>query len=240
MNTMDIHEIRDLLPAYALGAVEPEERTQIEAALAASSELREELASYVPVLEALALSVPQIKPPPDLGNRILQQAAPPRIFPWRRFLAAAALFVMVLGGVLLWQVVTQEDEKTEKDPISEIMDDPNASHIQLTGMEEHPEVQGEFVVAPGHQRAVLSLANLQNQPSGMAYQLWFVRDGERVSGGVFHPESASPERPMLVQLPEDFASYQWLGITVEPEQGSEEPTSPPVAGALLELSSENE
>jgi anti-sigma-K factor RskA len=237
---MDIHEIRDLLPAYALGAIQPEERTQIEAALADSPELREELASYDSVLEALALSVPQIKPPPDLENRILRQAVTSRLFPWQRVLAAAAVLVMILGGVLVWQVVTQEDEKTEKDPITEIMDDPNSSHIQLTGMEEHPDVQGELVIAPGYQRAVLSLANLQKQPSGMAYQLWFVRNGERISGGVFYPEAASPERPMLVLLPEDFASYQWLGITIEPEQGSEEPTSPPVAGAVVELSPENE
>jgi anti-sigma-K factor RskA len=241
MNPMDINEIRDLLPAYALGAVEPGEREQIEAALAVRPELREELASYTPVLEALALSVPQVQPPSDLGARILRQAAP-RVFPWRPFVAAAAVLVAVLGGVLIWQLSNQDDHPDE-DPVTDIMENPDSSHIELTLLEESAdfaEVEGEFVVAPGNQQAVLTVANLLPQPSGMAYQLWFVRDGERVSGGVFKPEAVSPENPLLIQLPEDFVSYQWLGITIEPEYGSPEPTGSAILGVELKLSPDTE
>lgn len=244
---MDYNEIRDLLPAYALGAVEPEEREQIEAALAKSPELREELATYAPVMEALALSVPQMKPPSDLGDRILRAAtAQPvvRRFPVTRFLAVAAAVVLVLVGVLLVQLL-DEDDDTPNPPsasqqIAAIMDDPDSARIELTGVEENQEfaqVHGELIVAPGHHQAVLHLANLPHPPD-KHYQLWFVRDEERFSAAVFVPEWATSEKPLLIELPENFASYQGMGITVEPIGGSPEPTGDAVLRAPLELTSE--
>lgn len=244
VNTMD--EIRDLLPAYAIGAVAPAERAMIEAALAASPELREELATYAPVMEALALSVPQIAPPPDLGDRILLQASgnasakAPLAFPWRRFVAVAAVFIAVLVGVLLLQLLNNDESPPETDEIAAIMKNPASSHITLTGQEDHPDfapVHGELIIAPGSKKAVLHLNNLPSW-SQKSYQLWFVGDNLRWSAAVFDPANVTSDEPLLLELPENFASYQGLGITLEPAGGSDAPTGDAVLRATLELPSE--
>ena len=64
----------DDLAAYALGALDPEERRQVEDLLARSEEARRELAGMLDITAALASALPAAEPPPGLRARLLAEA----------------------------------------------------------------------------------------------------------------------------------------------------------------------
>ena len=72
---MDVHE---LTAAYALDALEPEERDAYEAHLGSCAECREELAALGETAAALAWGVESPEPPAALRGRILAAAAAER------------------------------------------------------------------------------------------------------------------------------------------------------------------
>jgi anti-sigma-K factor RskA len=74
-------------------------------------------------------------------------------------------------------------------------------------------------------RAVLHGVRLDSIPEGRAYQLWFIKDGAPVPSVTFRPQ---PEGRVLVEqieVPAD-GEVTAAALTVEPESGSPQPTSP--------------
>lgn len=63
--------MQELIPAYCLGAVDPEERQWVEARLADCPEAAAELQAYQSLSSALLHAVDQVPPPPDLGARLM-------------------------------------------------------------------------------------------------------------------------------------------------------------------------
>ena len=66
----DVHVI-ELLPAYALGSLNEEETVQVSEHLATCPECRAELLAYEAVAEQLALAAPEVAPPAELKQRIM-------------------------------------------------------------------------------------------------------------------------------------------------------------------------
>jgi anti-sigma-K factor RskA len=99
--------IEELLPAYALGALDGDDLRELEAHLEAGcAECRRQLDLWDRDLESLAASVTPVQPSATTRARILRLAkaeapAPPsrRLPPWMLFAAAALLLVSVWGGV---------------------------------------------------------------------------------------------------------------------------------------------
>ena len=69
----DVRAASDDLAAYALDAVDAEQRAAIERALAESPELRDEADSYAETATQLADLAEPIAPPPDLRTRLMSQ-----------------------------------------------------------------------------------------------------------------------------------------------------------------------
>ncbi len=63
-------QIADLIPAYALGAADPDERTLVEANLSRCPGAQEALAEYSALSEHLLFSIPPATPPAGLAARI--------------------------------------------------------------------------------------------------------------------------------------------------------------------------
>lgn len=61
----------ELLPAHALGALDPEERRELETHLAECAECRERLADFGASVEALAESAPPVRPSSEIRERLL-------------------------------------------------------------------------------------------------------------------------------------------------------------------------
>ena len=97
--------VREQLPAYAIGALDSDERAAVESHLRGCAACAAELATMYPVASALAQIVPQHDPPAALRARVLaaaagRQSAASRRSPaasWAPWLAAAAMLVVAIG-----------------------------------------------------------------------------------------------------------------------------------------------
>ena len=74
--------------------------------------------------------------------------------------------------------------------------------------------------------------NMPPLEQGHAYQVWFVRGTERVSGGLLWPDHYG-NGYTLIQVPTDLQSFDSVGLTDEPGSGSDWPTTPRVIGTPL-------
>ena len=109
MSTPHTPRIEELLPAYALGALDGDDLRELEAHLAAGcEECRRQLALWQGDLEALAAGVEPVAPTDVTRARVLRlaggtdraPAAPPRRTPWWMTAAAAVLLALALWGLL--------------------------------------------------------------------------------------------------------------------------------------------
>jgi anti-sigma-K factor RskA len=215
------HEVRDLIPGYALGCLDPEDETTVRAHLEACESCRRELAAFREVSDLLALSVPSVEPPPGLGERILRRLPPGKRRPRPRFLrpvlaAAAAVLAaaLVLGNVLqATGVIGKREPQTP----------PGVISIALIGTADAREAYGSIVLDSDQNRGVLAVRGLPPLDPGHQYQLWLLRDGRRANGGVFSVDSGG-YAALMVDVPADFAAFQSLGVSVEPAGGSPAPT----------------
>src|SRR5204863_461342 len=73
-------------------------------------------------------------------------------------------------------------------------------------------------------RAVLQTQDMAAPPSGKAYELWFRKNGDLVPAGLM-----TKSGDQTVALHGKLGGADWVGITVEPAAGSQEPTSLPIA-----------
>jgi anti-sigma-K factor RskA len=74
MSDYSSSELRDMAPAFVLGALSDDERTAFEAALHSSPELADEVAAFSIIIERLG-SEKSIAPPPELRARFLDKIA---------------------------------------------------------------------------------------------------------------------------------------------------------------------
>lgn len=225
----DLQTIRDLLPAYAIGAVNEEERASIEVALTQHPDLQDELSSYDAIFEGLALTVPQVDPPDDLGARLFERARKIRSvsFPirnWRWYVFPAAAVLMVLFGVLIWQVATSPSTSR----IDEILNESESRTFMIAGAEDFENVVGRFVLADNRQQAVLELNNLPHMEE-KSFQLWLTEGGvDKVSAALI--EANRDKTLLLVNIPVKWESIEAIGMTVEPKGGSPAPSGARVFG----------
>jgi anti-sigma-K factor RskA len=221
--------VDDLLPALALGCLEPGERERVSRHLESCPDCRSRLAGYEELVASLALAAPRAEPPRTLRNRILREAAraTPRARPVARLgwaLAAAALLALSLGfNLFLWRRVSRLEAAAAVLP---------GQVAVLASTEAAAGARGLLLFGSGENEATLVVEDLPPLASDRQYQLWLIREGQRTSGGVF---SVTPQGYgcLLILSPLPLDSYQGLGITVEPAGGSPGPTGHRVMGGSL-------
>ena len=227
-----------LTVAYALDALDADERRAYEEHLVDCERCREELASFWQTTEALAIaatgSQPSPEPSAELRDRILADARSERqvvvpLEPRRRSLtpvlgAAAAIAAGVALAVGLWaaQVSGDLDDTQvaldQAQAAAEVLADPSARTVALqTG-------EGRLVVA-GDGRAALVLDDLEPAPAGKTYQLWIVdTGGVPASAGLFDAQ----DDPEVVGLDGVVGPDEGVAVTIEDEGGVDAPTTDPI------------
>ena len=106
------------------------------------------------------------------------------------------------------------------------MKDPDAQHVRLA----FPDGATATVVrSPAEGRAVLLTKKMPPAPDGKVYELWLQKDGVMVPAGLM-PDKTD----QTVLLEGDASGATAVGITVEPDGGSDKPTSAPIAMFELE------
>jgi anti-sigma-K factor RskA len=255
-------DLRDLAAAYALGALDPEERKAFEAWLATSEDARREVAEYREIGALMALAEPAPEPGPSLKDRIGRRIAGERVVPiarpeaagrWATWLAAAAVLAAVLLGVSRAGLVRALAER--QTAITALRDSLTNQQAQLAARDEvlnallAPGVSLTRLVSPAAQaptvlfyydarqhRAVMHASNLSPAASGRAYQLWFIpKHGKPIPSVVFNSGGDGHALVAQIRLPEgvDLAA---AAITNEPAAGSEQPTTTPIVVGPLAAS----
>jgi anti-sigma-K factor RskA len=240
---------QDLAAAYALGALSAEEARRFEAYLAGSPEAQRDVAEYREVAALLALAGPEPAPSPELRQRVLARGRapaprpaagrPPRTSPW---LALAAALVAVVGlGFGYAQLTTVRDLRRELAQLGQRLErtsdqlrtreatlnsilEPGVQLFQLTASGD-PDPLIQLFWDQQRNRAVLHGFRLDSVPRGRAYQLWFIKDGAPVPSVTFRPEPTGHVLVEGIEVPAD-GEMSAAALTVEPETGSLQPTSP--------------
>ena len=242
--------MHELLGAYALDAVDVDERAAFEAHLATCSACAQELDELRAMLADLAEST-AVAPPPALRARVLQgvtpsgtegspapvpPGAPPPALPdnvralrpapgpsRRVLLAAAAAAVVAGGGGTAWWRARSTTPSTPADRVLAAADAVRVSAPVRGG--------GTATVtrSASLRRAVLQVSGAPALASGRTYQAWYAVPAGFAAAGLVPQGEA-----VTVLLEGDATLASGVGLTDEPAGGSPQPTTEPLA--LIALS----
>ena len=247
-----IDSVQDLAAAYALGALSPDEARRFEAYLATSPEARREVAEYRETAALLALGQTAAAPDPALRQRVLARIAEgkARAMPGTRApvpggrgrsslvvwgaLAASLLAALGLGAGLLStrgelaalraQLDATGRQLASREATLNAIFEPDVQMFQLTASGD-PDPGIQLFWDRRRHRAIVHGFKLRPVPEGRAYQLWFIKDGAPVPSVTFKPEPDGHVRLEQIAVPRD-GTVSAAAVTVEPEAGSPQPTSP--------------
>jgi anti-sigma factor RsiW len=228
-------EIQELLGAYALDAVEPGERTEIDDHLRECARCRAEVAEHRDTAGFLAFAGTDA--PDAVWDRIAGSIDAPNVVPmapklgfgarrarsrWPQAVTLVGAAAAVVIGVLVIQLRGDDGRIDPLNPetFSAAMQVKGARVAHLTaGDTELP-----IVVTPDG-RAWLEASALPALADGRTYQLWGMSDGEAISLGVLGRD------PRTVSF--DSEGYAGLAITEEQSPGVVRSENPPVASGSL-------
>ena len=231
---MDVHE---LTAAYALHALDSEEREAYEAHLGSCAKCREELAALGETAAALAWGVESPEPPPALRGRILAAAAAerenviplPARRPWVGRTTAAVAAVAACAAVALgvWATTLSHSLDSERSARAaearavQILMDPSSKKVALRG--------GNGTVAVDQTgRAVLVVNRLAQAPADRVYEAWVIAPGSKpIRAGLFKGGGSLT----MVPLEQPVPSGSVVATTVERAGGVDSPTGTPIMTA---------
>jgi anti-sigma-K factor RskA len=235
------------LAAYALG--EAEAGDELLTHLAACPTCQRDLHAYVQVAWMLPYDAPEVAPPPELRQRLLAAVEPaahppaskvssesvmpprqPRSPRWRlpSFQPAFAFAVVVAVALVGWNITLQNRlgilgtqmtaSRESWQTMIELLNDPALRWYRVTG----DQASGHFWAAPQDRVACLVVQGLPALAPDRVYQVWMNQGSRRMSGGLF--EAHDGDAWILIHANEPMASYDSIGVTVEPRGGSAAPT----------------
>jgi len=99
----------------------------------------------------------------------------------------------------------------------------NVITVSLKGTNIQPRAHGQLVVDPNEQSAILIISGLPKLEANKTYQVWLINGGAPVSAGLLSIDE-NGQGVVIVTSNESIGSFKSLGISVEPEGGSPQPT----------------
>jgi anti-sigma-K factor RskA len=219
-------DIHALSGAYAVDAVDDLERASFERHLAECATCRAEVASLRETSAALA-DDSAAAPPPALRAAVLDGITRVRPLPpftgggpvhrrkWFPALVAAVVLALVGVGAAVWQPWS-DDTSTTLTATDRVLADPDAQRVT---QELDNGATATVVRSAKEHRAVIVTEDMPAAPEGKVYQLWLQTPAEdMVSAGLM------PEGRTTALLAGDSDDAIGVGLSLEPEGGSEQPT----------------
>ena len=103
---------------------------------------------------------------------------------------------------------------------------PDAVQVSLNPQAEPRKPHATAIYSPSQKRMMLVAGNLAPVPSGKAYELWIIpTQGAPMPAGMFKPDEHGNAVMMDHPMPEGVVAKAFA-VTLEPEAGSDKPTSP--------------
>lgn len=227
-----------LTGAYALNALDDRERAEFEAHLptcdACSEEVREFQATATHLGQAATMT-----PPDALRERVfaeirtVRQDAPVIAFRSKRRaaaltrLAVAASVVAMVGG-LAFSTWHFQQRSNESAALNGALAAALAAPDTQTMSAAIGDGRGTLVVAPSSQRVMFIADDLPKAPHGHTYELWLISDTGAKPAGLF---DARDDGTAIAMVDGTIEGAKALGVTVEPDGGSDAPTTQPI-GAI--------
>lgn len=222
-----MESLHDLTAAYALDALEDDERREYERHLSDCEGCREDLASFRETAGSLALGVASPEPPPELRERILRAARTGgtvvplrsrRPFQLTAGLAAAAACLAV--GLGLWATSlarSLDRERAQRSALAEVLADPGSRDARLANADGR-------VVVGSDGRAALVVRNLTPAPARKTYEIWVIENEVPRRAGLFDAEN----RRAAVLLERPVPRGAVVAVTLERDGGVDRPTGRPL------------
>jgi anti-sigma-K factor RskA len=212
---MERQGIHELSAAYALDALDGEDRRRFEDHLAQCGGCRDDVASFQAAAAALAYDVDVPAPPNALRDRILQRARSERPsnvlqFRPRRWTLPVATGVAAVAACAalafgLW-AVSLNNELGDR-----------AEAVALTGAD------GSLLIEPSGE-ATLIVDGLGRAPAGRAFAIWVIKDDQPLLAGLFPGAPGRSAVPLTRPVPEGAV----VAVTLERAGGVQKPTSDPL------------
>lgn len=244
---MSVHEqFADSLALYSLGALEGQERQELEKHLEGCSACRRELDQLRGDGALLAISVGGPKPPLRSRERLLSAIAkekraepslppvPKPRFSWWGILGwvTAAAMVMValqvrkenasLRGSIasLTAMIGQQTAQLEDARrVVEPMTAPDAQRVVLVAAKTPPQPQGKAFYLRNKNSLVFVANNLPPLPPDKIYELWLIPpSGSPIAAGLFRPDAHGSATVVNPPL-SGSVEAKTFAVTLEPEGG---------------------
>jgi anti-sigma-K factor RskA len=212
---MERQGIHELSAAYALDALEGDDRRRFEDHLAQCGGCREDVTSFQAAAGALAYDVDAPAPPDALRQRILERArseGPSNVVQFRPrrwalpvatgVAAVAACAALAFG---LW-AVSLNNELSDR-----------AEAIELAGAD------GSLLIEPSGE-AMLIVNRLGRAPAGKTFEIWVIEEGRSLPAGLFPGAPGRSVVPLNRGVPEGAV----VAVTLERAGGVSQPTSEPL------------
>jgi anti-sigma-K factor RskA len=204
--------IHELSAAYALDALDGDERREFEEHLKHCGDCQGTVASFQETASALAFQADMPPPPPTLRDRILEEAQRERanVVPlrtrWalRGAAAVAAIAACVAIGLGVWAA---------------------SLHDQLGQRPEAVRVNGadaSVIVTPENE-ATLVVRSLPPAPAGKTYEAWVIQGNKPAAAGTF-----SGGGRVAFALTRKVPDGAVVAVTLERAGGVEHPTTNPL------------
>jgi hypothetical protein len=248
MTEQDCQKTRELLEAYALGALEDDERTAVERHLETCADCRllatelVETAHKLPL--ALAAASP-VQPPAALKARVFGQLAPEqrveaRRWWWRPSIALALVSLVLAALFAAWDArlddaLSQERNlrariarlQVQQELVLEVVDSPETRKAVLMPPEgSDSRAYGKVFTRADMPHVVAMAARLPQPRAGQAYHLWLTSGGGTRLGRVL-PVDSSGFGLILFEADRAGPVYREARLILQPK-GSKRPQGGPV------------
>jgi anti-sigma-K factor RskA len=230
-------ELKALIAPYALGAVSPEEEREIRSHVMSCEECMQEAEGYSEAAAALALAVDEAPLPAGFEDAVLTKVAEERPAPaaspektawwlrWSKPLVGVAAFSVAAVVVLAAAFLAARGQVRDYEAAL-----PELVRGAGMTMEGAGGSSARIVGLPGG--ATLFTAGLDEAPGDRTYQLWLMECADPADMGTCDISSAGTFDVSggfgVLETRADLGDYNRAAITVEPDGGSEGPTTDPV------------
>jgi len=249
-NNDSCNELRDLLPAYIVGATTADEAELVKRLLPKCPDVAKELDTYAQISMGLTQQIDPVIPPASLRNKILEQASKPDIvqtdkpstttlypkYGWG--IAAALILVLLATNIYLFTQLDATNNQLDllQSRNEEITNLLTNQQLQQIGLESTDEQNDNRIATLLWDTTENTLVLVSDQLAPLdfskTYQLWLIDGTTPVSAGLFQPNT---ENRALQSIDIDtlLTQYQAVAISIEPSSGSSSPTTDPIAlGAI--------
>lgn len=240
---MDQHP-HDLLPGFALGALDAAETLLVVTHLQDCPGCRDEVETFRATVSVLPYTATVQEPPLHVKQQLFARIAAMHpstmphsrstapamaVPPWTRWVGAlAAVSLVLVLAMSAFAMNTQRQLAETQQQLAALQRQVTAtSDAQLIAFMSEPatvsrplqastsQVTGRMFMQPGHKKVVIMVQGLPSAAAGQTYRCWLATATDQTKVCAF-TETKGDSAEVLFEAPEPIDSYQQVMLTLEP------------------------